>query len=609
MFKNNIVNLKANFLLFLLSGMTLILINPVVANALGLGNARIISKLNEPLNIELEILAPNPKELQGILPNLASVQDFEDAGLDRPNFLNTLEFKVESQAGKPIIRLTTKEPVKEPVVNLLVELNSAQGRMLKDYIVLLDPPELTKNTQLSNSPSKPIQKQLVQRAENNDNENFDAFNQQSISVTNVAKPLIQQDAKQQELSQSLQTRLGKIEKQLNDLESEKAQSEQAKQALEEENGNLHDLVEAKQKEITQLKENQTIQHQPLAALPSGTPKTLQQRSELSHFSKAQILAPTEENLQNTMPSGSTPWLLLGLVLTIMLSAIIGLREFLKRRDITLPFEVNLPAFAFDTKTNVGTKKTENPPSAFNNNKQVNQEAFQNAVSLIQAAEQKQQMQVVTQSAPIESASSPIKTVDTATPVDMPSIEDAEIYITFSKFKMAEDILVKILNYDPDNIKARLKLIDLFFAQGKVDEAKEQFNFLPANFSTNYVQEYQAYQERLNPQQSESESESNSEMASDNVSTDQSEKEIVSEAESSPEFIQEFPQASENASTSVNAPSVELDPTIFQTKLDFAKVYIDMNDIESARDLLNEVLQSNFDNLKAEAQELLDKTKK
>lgn len=574
-----------------------------MVQALGLGNARIISKLNEPLNIEVEVLANNPKELQGILPNLANPQDFENAGLDRPSFLNAVEFKVELQTGKPIIRLTTKEPVKEPVVNLLVELNSAQGRMLKDYTVLLDPPELTKNTKLSNPPIKPAVKQPVQRAENNDNELFDAFNQQGTGVASLAKPVFQSDSKQQELNQALQTRLGKIEKQLSELEAEKMLSEQAKQSLEEENNNLHDLVETKQKEITQLKEQQVVQNQPAEVLSSETPKVTQQRSELSHFAKTQILAPTEENLQNTMPSSSAPWLLLGLILTIMLSAIIGLREFLKRKDITLPFEVNLPAFAFDAKVKTSSKKADNPPSVFNNNQQVNQQAFQNAVSLIQAAEQKQQQtQVSTQIAPTEGSSISKKQADPVKPSDMPTIEDAEIYITFSKFKMAEEILVKILNYDPDNIKARLKLIDLFFAQDKIDEAKEQFNFLPANFSTNYVKEYQAYQERLNP--SKAEPVSHGEPV-------QTEQEIISESEqsSSTEFMQEFPQVSQADPTSDQSQSIDLDPTIYQTKLDFAKVYIDMNDMESARDLLNEVMQSNFDNLKAEAQELLDKAKK
>lgn len=576
-----------------------------MVQALGLGNARIISKLNEPLNIEVEVLANNPKELQGILPNLANPQDFENAGLDRPSFLNTVEFKVEIQTGKPIIRLTTKEPVKEPVVNLLVELNSAQGRMLKDYTVLLDPPELTKNTKLSNPPIKPEQKQPVQRAENNDNDNelFDAFNQQGTGVASLSKPVFQSDSKQKELNQALQTRLGKIEKQLSELEAEKMLSEQTKQSLEEENNNLHDLVETKQKEITQLKEQQVVQNQPAEVLSSEAPKAIQQRSELSHFAKTQILAPTEENLQNTMPSSSAPWLLLGLILTIMLSAIIGLREFLKRKDISLPFEVNLPAFAFDAKVKTNSKKADNPPSVFNNNQQVNQQAFQNAVSLIQAAEQKQQQtQVSTQIAPTEGSSISKKQADPVKPSDMPTIEDAEIYITFSKFKMAEEILVKILNYDPDSIKARLKLIDLFFAQDKIDEAKEQFNFLPANFSTNYVKEYQAYQERLNP--------SKAEPVSHGEPT-QPEQDIIPEPEqsSSTEFMQEFPQASQADPTSDKPQSLDLDPTIYQTKLDFAKVYIDMNDMESARDLLNEVMQSNFDNLKAEAQELLDKAKK
>ncbi len=601
MFKNAIVNQKTNFISGFVAA-ALLLINPLIVHALGLGSARIISKLNEPLNIEVELLTNNSKELQGILPNLASPQDFEEAGIDRANFLNTVEFKVEQQAGKPIIRLTTKDPVKEPVVNVLVELNSTQGRLLKDYTVLLDPPELTKNTKPSN-PIKNEQKKAIQQADNNDNQIFDAFNQRLASTPASTRSTFQQDTKQQELNQALQARLGKIEKQLSELEAEKTLTEQAKHSLEEENNNLHDLVESKQKEITQLKEKQQVaDNQPVTPLPSETaPKTIQQRSELSHFAKTQILAPTEENLQNTMPSSSAPWLLLGLILTIMLSAVIGLREFLKRKEISLPFEVNLPAFSFDLKENTSVKRADNSSSVFKNNQQVNQQAFQNAISLIKAAEEEQKIQTPKQIKPIAAS---VSEQQSAEPVNLPTIEDAEIYITFSKFKMAEDILVKILDYQVDNIKARLKLIDLFLAQNKINEAKEQFNFLPANFATHYAKEYQTYQERLNGTKPEPASD-----VSHTVPA-QPESNTTLESISTPGLTQQpVPQESLAAPTTDKPHAIELDPTIYQTKLDFAKVYIDMNDMESARDLLNEVIQSNFDNLKAEAQELLEKTKK
>lgn len=108
---------------------------------LGLGDIKVNSNLNDPLDAEIKII-----QLQGltsgeILPTLASNDDFRRAGVERSFFLSNIQFRVkENEAGEVFITLTTKQVVREPFLNFLVEVNWPGGRLLKEYTILLDPP-------------------------------------------------------------------------------------------------------------------------------------------------------------------------------------------------------------------------------------------------------------------------------------------------------------------------------------------------------------------------------------------------------------------------------------------------------------------------------------
>src|SRR5699024_1357713 len=45
-----------------------------------------------------------------------------------------------SSSGKNVIRVSSKQPVKEPYLNFLVEVIWPNGRLLREYTLLLDPP-------------------------------------------------------------------------------------------------------------------------------------------------------------------------------------------------------------------------------------------------------------------------------------------------------------------------------------------------------------------------------------------------------------------------------------------------------------------------------------
>jgi pilus assembly protein FimV len=115
---------------------------PAGAWALGLGQLEVQSALNQPLRAEIELSA-TADELQGLKIALANAEAFARQGLDRPGFLNSLEFRVVTgRNGRSVIQITSRESMTEPFVELLVEATWPRGRNLRQYTVLLDPPVL-----------------------------------------------------------------------------------------------------------------------------------------------------------------------------------------------------------------------------------------------------------------------------------------------------------------------------------------------------------------------------------------------------------------------------------------------------------------------------------
>ncbi|HEY5756025.1 MAG TPA: FimV/HubP family polar landmark protein [Steroidobacter sp.] len=117
------------------------LLSPVTLYALGLGEIRLNSALNQPFNAEIELLSPTTEELGSLKVALASNDVFSRYGIDRPAYLSNFDFSVSrNREGKATIRVSSNRSVTEPYVTLLVEATWARGRLVREYTVLLDPP-------------------------------------------------------------------------------------------------------------------------------------------------------------------------------------------------------------------------------------------------------------------------------------------------------------------------------------------------------------------------------------------------------------------------------------------------------------------------------------
>ncbi len=134
------------------------------ANALGLGEIKINSALNEPLNAEIKLLQVRKLGPLQIQPRMADIDEFALAGLEKSRLLSDVSFHVKvNPDGSGVITLKSDRPVKEPFLNFLVEVNWPNGRLVREYTLLLDPPVFdptpvrkTVQPSAATSPGKPV---------------------------------------------------------------------------------------------------------------------------------------------------------------------------------------------------------------------------------------------------------------------------------------------------------------------------------------------------------------------------------------------------------------------------------------------------------------------
>ena len=111
------------------------------ASALSLGEIRVYSILNQPLDAEIALSSLRPGEIDTLFAKLASEADFKRAGVERHYYLTKLKFELAIKLdGSPYIQITTDKPVKEPFLNFLIDINSPHARLIREYAVIIDPP-------------------------------------------------------------------------------------------------------------------------------------------------------------------------------------------------------------------------------------------------------------------------------------------------------------------------------------------------------------------------------------------------------------------------------------------------------------------------------------
>lgn len=109
--------------------------------ALGLGEIDMQSALNQPMQAVIELTSSAGTPLDSIKVSLASLEAHQRAGLSKAAMLANFKFTVEQdRSGSLVVRVTSADPVREPFLEFLLELEWPNGRLLRQYTVLVDPP-------------------------------------------------------------------------------------------------------------------------------------------------------------------------------------------------------------------------------------------------------------------------------------------------------------------------------------------------------------------------------------------------------------------------------------------------------------------------------------
>jgi len=113
------------------------------AHALGLGRITVQSALGEVLRAEIDVPEITVEEAASLRVGVASADAFKAAGLEYSAAVVGVQVSLQKRPdGRFFLRLSSSRPVTEPFVDLILEASWASGRVVRDYTMLFDPPNL-----------------------------------------------------------------------------------------------------------------------------------------------------------------------------------------------------------------------------------------------------------------------------------------------------------------------------------------------------------------------------------------------------------------------------------------------------------------------------------
>ncbi|MDP5239799.1 FimV/HubP family polar landmark protein [Uliginosibacterium sp. 31-16] len=112
------------------------------AGAAGLGRINVLSTLGQPLRAEVELTAATD-ELDNMVARMASPEAYKRANIEYLGVMSGVKMSIERRGGGAVVKIVSDKPFGEPFVDLLIDLNWAGGRLLREYTFLLDPAEVS----------------------------------------------------------------------------------------------------------------------------------------------------------------------------------------------------------------------------------------------------------------------------------------------------------------------------------------------------------------------------------------------------------------------------------------------------------------------------------
>ena len=125
-------------------------ISPLL-NAIELGGLHVKSSLGEPLNAEIELNDIDDSQLARLSASIGNKEQYAALGLYKLAVYDQIQLEIQAGVDSSIIKLSSVEPIKEPFLNLIIQLTSHQSELVKEYALLLE-----KNVNLQNQISNAV---------------------------------------------------------------------------------------------------------------------------------------------------------------------------------------------------------------------------------------------------------------------------------------------------------------------------------------------------------------------------------------------------------------------------------------------------------------------
>src|ERR1700751_5513528 len=114
---------------------------PVSALALGLGRLTVDPALGQPLSARVELTAAQKDELDTLQAKIAEPSVYRDNNVQYPPGVARARVSIEQGPNNSYyLKVATPQALNEPYIDLIVEVNWATGRVVRNYTFLLDPP-------------------------------------------------------------------------------------------------------------------------------------------------------------------------------------------------------------------------------------------------------------------------------------------------------------------------------------------------------------------------------------------------------------------------------------------------------------------------------------
>src|SRR6056300_446972 len=256
------------------------------SQALQLGKISINSKQEQPLNADIEVILTKADDVTELVPSIASKEDFESQGIERlPVHANIDANFVKNSEGKIYLKLKSDKPVKDPFLDLLIQIDSPKGRNYREYTVLLDPPD-------------PMDKMI--------NETLEKEASPKNEIKEPSKAIAEGKKREIDSKEKSKENQDLIETQKEDVEEEKQQTAKKEQAKE--------VVKNTKEEV--IDDQETDDQKTVKSVPGKTLYQIARENSLSGITLEQMVVGIYQNNKKAFTEGNINGLNKNQILTV-----------------------------------------------------------------------------------------------------------------------------------------------------------------------------------------------------------------------------------------------------------------------------------------------------